>query len=146
MKSINLLGSGLLSSALALLCTVAFAAAPTFKEAVSEYNAGKYKDALAKFTVLMKANNTNATLHYYSAMCHQNLGQLGEARTEYQFVAANGEPALQGYAQKALASLSNKRTATTSSSSSPQINGMGMLTTVSPNISGMKVVAPPPGK
>jgi tetratricopeptide (TPR) repeat protein len=144
MKLINLLGSGLVSGALALMCTVALAATPTFKDAVNEYNAGKYKEALAKFSVLMKSNRTNPTLHYYSAMCHQNLGQMGEARTEYQYVVTNGDAGLQGYAQRALASLDRKSTPTASSPYT-QINGMGMLTTVSPNISGMKVAPPPPG-
>ena len=60
---------------------------------------------LPYFRNLQRTNGGNATLHYYSAMCFQSLGKMSEARSEFSFVATNGDPTLKVYAQRALAAL-----------------------------------------
>lgn len=81
------------------------AAPMTFQSAVAEYKAGKYQSALAMFKAFAKASPNNVTVHYYTALCHHALNHVEQARQEYNFVIANGEPSFKALAEKAMSRL-----------------------------------------
>src|SRR5271170_6105429 len=83
----------------------AVTAAPSFQQAVSDYNAGKYSQALGEFKQFAAAYPSNAMSHYYMALCYQSIGQRGEARQEFTLTNQYGDASLKGYAEKALHSL-----------------------------------------
>jgi tetratricopeptide (TPR) repeat protein len=93
-------------------------AAPSFPQAKADYESGKYSQALATFQTLSATYPTNALVHYYMALCHQNLGHMGQARAEYQIVVSSGQPQLVPLAAKGLATLAGARSSTSSSSGS----------------------------
>jgi tetratricopeptide (TPR) repeat protein len=93
-------------------------AAPSFPQAKADYESGKYSQALATFQALSATYPTNALVHYYMALCHQNLGHMGQAKAEYQIVASSGQPQLVPLAAKGLATLAGARSNSGSSSSS----------------------------
>jgi len=80
----------------------AVAAAPSFQQAVSHYNAGKYGEALGEFKQFVAAYPTNAMSHYYMALCYQSMGERSEARQEFTLTSQYGDASLKSYADKAL--------------------------------------------
>jgi thiol-disulfide isomerase/thioredoxin len=83
-----------------------FAAPASYNQAVKDYNAGKYAVALAEFESCKTAFPTNALVRYYTALCEQNLGRLDQAKSEFQWVAGNGDARLRSMAQAGLNQLS----------------------------------------
>lgn len=83
-------------------------AAPSAQEAINDYNAGRYLACLQKLQALNL--KTNATAHYYIALCAQNLNRMTEAKAEYNWVIANGTEPLRSYAQRGLATIDKIRT------------------------------------
>lgn len=90
-----------------ILGTSVLAASPA-QEAINDYNAGKYLSCLQKLKALNLT--TNATAHYYIALCAQNLNRMTEAKAEYNWVISNGREPLRGYAQRGLATIDKIRT------------------------------------
>ncbi|MDR3615343.1 MAG: thioredoxin family protein [Candidatus Obscuribacterales bacterium] len=80
-------------------------AASTAQEAMAEYNSGHYPAALSQFVALEKQYPTNAMVHYYTGLCRQAMGQISEARTEYQWVSSHDQGKLKQYATSGLANL-----------------------------------------
>jgi len=78
----------------------------SFQQAVADYNGGKYSVALSELDGYKKMYPTNALVHYYSALCHQALNHLTEARTDYQYVAEHGDARLQSMSRTAIDQLS----------------------------------------
>jgi thiol-disulfide isomerase/thioredoxin len=76
--------------------------APSFQQAVADYNAGKYSQALGEFKQFVAAYPTNAQSHYYIALCYQSMGNRAEARQEFTLTDRYGDGSLKGYAQSAL--------------------------------------------
>lgn len=93
-------------------------AAPSYPQAKADYDSGKYSQALAAFQALSATYPNNALVHYYMALCHQNLGHMGQAKAEYQIVVSSGQPQLVPMAAKGLATLAGARSSSGSSSSS----------------------------
>ena len=98
----------------------AMAAPPSFSQAESDYKSGKYAQALASFQGLSAAYPSNVLVHYYLALCHQNLGHMGQAKAEYQLVISSRQPQLAPMAAKGLATLAGARSGSGSSSSGSQ--------------------------
>jgi hypothetical protein len=80
-------------------------AASSAQEAMAEYNSGHYPAALSQFVALEKQYPTNAMVHYYTGLCRQAMGQISEARTEYQWVSSHDQGKLKQYAASGLANL-----------------------------------------
>lgn len=89
----------------AVVVTKALAAPMTFQSAVAEYRAGKYSSALAMFKAFAQSSPNNVQVHYYLAMCHHRMGHVEQARQEYNFVIAKGEPSFKALAEKGLTSI-----------------------------------------
>lgn len=109
-----------------IISTLAFAfiavqgafSAPSFNQAVANYNAGKYGQAAAEFETLKAAYPNNSMTRYYLALCRQALGHFDKARDEYQFVATNGDARLKAMAQQGLSRMSGAKTSVAYSGSS----------------------------
>lgn len=102
-------------------------AAPSYAEAESDYKNGKYAQALASFQSLSAAYPSNVLVHYYLALCHQNLGHMGQAKAEYQLVVNSRQPQLAPLAAKGLATLAGARSGSGSPSSySPSSSDTGV--------------------
>jgi tetratricopeptide (TPR) repeat protein len=80
-------------------------AASSAQEAIAEYKAGHYPAALSQFVALEKQYPNNGMIHYYIALCRQAMGQIGEARTEYQWVSTHDQTQLKQLAATGLANL-----------------------------------------
>jgi hypothetical protein len=80
-------------------------AAQSAQEAMAEYNSGHYPVALSQFVALEKQYPNNAMVHYYTGLCRQAMGQISEARTEYQWVSSHEQGKLKQYAAAGLANL-----------------------------------------
>ena len=103
---IKLLG-GLLAGYLSI--AGAFAA-PSFQDAVNDYNSGKYARALGTLQAVKASYPNNALVHYYIALCQQSIGHLDQARSEFQWVVASRDPRLSAMAATGLAQLAGART------------------------------------
>jgi tetratricopeptide (TPR) repeat protein len=99
-----------------------FAAPATFQQAAKDYREGNFRLALSEFEQLKVAYPTNLQIHYYQALCYQGLGRLGEARTEYTYVA-NANSSLKPMAQAALDQLSKARGGGNPGGSRPSLPG-----------------------
>lgn len=74
-------------------------------DAVKSYQERKYSACLGQLKQLHSAGLCTDTVHYYMALCYQQLNQIAAAKQEYQTVA-NGKTAnLKANAQVALNSL-----------------------------------------
>ncbi|HSK08361.1 MAG TPA: tetratricopeptide repeat protein [Vicinamibacterales bacterium] len=72
-----------------------------YNQGVISWNAGKAEEAKAHFEKVVEMNPTHADAHYQLAMCHVNLGNLGEAVTffeKYLSIAPEGQYAAQAKA------------------------------------------------
>ena len=59
---------------------------PVMEAAMASYKAGQYPAALQEFVQLEKKYPNSALVHYYVALCKQNIGRSGDAKSEYQWV------------------------------------------------------------
>jgi len=100
-------------------------AAPSFQEAVADYNAGQYAKALGKLEAVKAAYPTNALVHYYMALCQQAVGHLGQAKVEYQWVISSRDPKLAPMAMTGLSQLSGARTTGGGSSGGSSVGSSG---------------------
>lgn len=82
----------------------------TYPQAVATYKTGNYAQALAQFKQVDANFPNNALVHYYMALCHQGLGHLNLARSEYQQVTGMGDVRLAGLARQGLNQLSGAKT------------------------------------
>lgn len=82
----------------------------TFQSAIAEYKAGKYREALSMFRAFNATSPNNATVHYWMALCHHQLGHIEQAKQEYQAVVASGDPRLKPMAEAGLGKVSGVRT------------------------------------
>ena len=80
-------------------------AASSAQEAMAEYNSGHYPASLSQFVALEKQYPNNAMVHYYTGLCRQAMGQISEARTEYQWVSSHDQGKLKQYAASGLQNL-----------------------------------------
>ncbi|HEY9788296.1 MAG TPA: hypothetical protein V6D17_23105 [Candidatus Obscuribacterales bacterium] len=101
-----------------LICFMPAASAGpvAFQQAVADYNAGKYSQALAEFESYKAAYPTNALTRYYIALCRQALGHINQAKQEYEWVSANGDPSLKALAAQGLQRLGGVKMSGTGSS------------------------------
>jgi tetratricopeptide (TPR) repeat protein len=101
--------------ALLAICSLSvvpsFAGPPSFKQATSDYQAGKYQVALIEFEKFRESYPTNLQVRYYEALCYQGLNQLDKAREEFQFVIDNDEGRLKASAQAGLKQLDDSHSA-----------------------------------
>jgi len=89
-------------------CSLSTQAAPaSFQQAVADYNNGKYSLALTQLDSYKSVYPTNVLVHYYSAMCHQALNHLDQAKADYQYVADHGDAHLQSMSRAAITELSD---------------------------------------
>lgn len=84
-------------------------AAPSFQDAVNDYNSGHYARAAGTLNLLKAQYPRNGLVHYYIALCQQAMGHIPQAQAEYQIVISLGEPRLSSLAATGLAQLSGKR-------------------------------------
>lgn len=118
-------GTRRLSVALFCAATVSFiswqqatAAPPSWNQAVADYNAGRYAQALFEFNQYKATYPTYPLVHYYLALCHQAMNHIGEARAEFDWVAQHGDARLGGMARAGAQQLSHLST-TSGGSSAP---------------------------
>ena len=117
--------------ALALLVSIsaavvpAFSASPpSFKQATTDYQAGKFQVALIEFEKFRESYPTNLMVHYYEALCYQGLNQLESARTEFQYVIENDDSGtLKAKAEAGLKRVNDAHTSSTASSASRNSSG-----------------------
>jgi hypothetical protein len=88
----------------------------SFNQAVSDYNAGKYAQALGEMEAYGAAYPTNALVRYYIALCQQGIGHFDKAKSEFQWVSQNGDARLRSMAQAGMQQLSRAHTQIASSS------------------------------
>jgi thiol-disulfide isomerase/thioredoxin len=117
----------------------AASAAPSFNQAVADYNAGKYSQALGEFKQFVAAYPTNAQSHYYMALCYQSMGKRIEAKQEFMLTSQYGDASLKGYADKALAFLG-----TASSGGVQSVRSIGAASTTSASAAGKTQAAAAP--
>src|SRR5579883_3336223 len=73
--------------------------------AIKSYNQHKYSQALTQLRQLHSSGACTDSIHYYMALCYQQLNQISAARQEYETVAKGKTANLRANAQTALASL-----------------------------------------
>lgn len=110
---------------IALASLLAFQPGPvnaegTFKQAVADYNAGKYREALDAFNGFKAKYPDNALTHYYLALCHQALNHQSQAKAEYEWVSAKGDSTLKAHAAAGLKQISGLKMQVGSPSASVQ--------------------------
>ena len=59
-----------------------------FNRGTTEYNAGKYIDAIADFTETLKLNHTYNEAYYYRGQCYVAINKYDSAIKDYSFVLA----------------------------------------------------------
>ncbi len=84
----------------------AFASDPAYEQAISDYKSGQYRVALAEFTSYQAQHPANSMIHYYRALCLQNLGQFEKAKEEFRWVSEYGDVHIRPMAQIGLTQLS----------------------------------------
>ena len=78
-------------SVLLLGSTAAISAANNYDQAVATYLHNDYKKALPSFQALSKNDPKNAKVHYYLALCYQQLDDDKNAAAEYQLALDNNK-------------------------------------------------------
>lgn len=93
--SIRALNSIIAASLLAAIFNLPVQAAenPALTQAVQDYNAKKYRDAITKLDNLSRSGQANDKSHYYMALCYQAINQMATAKNEYMWVYSNGKDA-----------------------------------------------------
>lgn len=83
----------------------ALASNPAFDQAVQNYKARQYTQALVGFQTVLKANPMDTASHYYLALCYQGMNQISLAKQQFEWVAGSKDPQLRAYAASGLAQL-----------------------------------------
>ncbi len=83
----------------------AFAGSTGFEQAVQNYKARKFPQALAGFRNELRSRPSDPMTHYYMALCYQGMNQISLAKQEYQIVMAGNDPRLKNYAASGLTQL-----------------------------------------
>jgi uncharacterized protein YkwD len=78
----------------------------SFQQAIADYRSGHHARALSELEAYKAAYPSNALVRYYIGLCHQQLGHVSVARTEFEWVTRCGDARLQGLAAAALNQLS----------------------------------------
>lgn len=112
-KFANLKVLGCVAVIATILGPLPVVAAPDFKSAVADYNAGKYGQAATEFESLKAAYPNNALTRYYLGLSRQALGHFEKAKQEYQWVSANGDARLRTMAAQGMQRLSGAKTSVT---------------------------------
>jgi|ERR1700733_5504646 thiol-disulfide isomerase/thioredoxin len=94
-------------------------AAPAMQEAMAEYKSGHYAPALQRFEQLEKQYPNSAMVHYYAGLCKQGMGQINDAKNEYQWVSEHGDPQLKGLADTGLSHLGKYSSSVAGNPSAP---------------------------
>lgn len=95
--------TALLSSLIVMSCSIDTALAESpFDTAVKSYNMRNYRQAITQFNALKSTYPNNATIRYYLALSYQSVGNRGQAKAEYEWVAANDRTQLKQMAEKGL--------------------------------------------
>jgi thioredoxin 1 len=94
-------------------------AAPPMQEAMAEYKSGHYPAALQRFEQLEKQYPNSAMVHYYAGLCKQGMGQINDAKNEYQWVSEHGDPQLKGLADTGLSHLGKYSSTVAGNGSTP---------------------------
>lgn len=110
----------------------------SFEQAVGLYKSGKYAQALESFKQFGAAYPNNGLVHYYTAMSHQAVGHIDQAKQEYQLAANYGDASLKQLAAAGLAQLSHVRTQGSYSGSSSATSASATQTASAPK-AGAKV-------
>ena len=117
----TVLSTVLLVLLVAVLAPVSFAGASsgvTFQQALGDFQAKRFSQALSKFQTISRENRSDILSHYYIALCYQNMNQVALALPEYQWVATySKDPSLRSKAQAGAAQLA--RYQSTRNDSSP---------------------------
>lgn len=92
----------MLLSTLLVSAFPAFGGNSAYNKAVADYTSGKYAMAASEFESLKAAYPTNALIRYYLGLTRQALGHFDKARSEYQWVATNGDARLKAMALQGL--------------------------------------------
>lgn len=80
---------------------------PTLDEALSQFKARRYSNALPLFQSYAKSSPQDALPRYYCGLCYQYMNQMTLAAAEYKWVAAYSKnPQLKAQAENGLAGLS----------------------------------------
>jgi len=103
------------TSAMLIMVSSACAANSAYNQAVADYTAGKYGQAASEFESLKAAYPNNLLVRYYLALTRQALGHFEKAKTEYQWVATNGDARLKVMAQQGLQRMGNTKSSLASS-------------------------------
>ena len=107
--------AAIIAWASAAVISLPLLAAPvSFDQAVADYKAGKYGQALSEMQAYAAAYPNNALVRYYIALCQQSIGHFDQAKTEFDWVAKNGDVRLRSMAEAGLQQLSRAHTQTTS--------------------------------
>jgi thioredoxin 1 len=105
-----------------LLLSPIWAAPTPYDQAVKDYSAGRYSTALAEFGTCKTLYPNNSMVHYYVALCEQNLGRFERASGEFRWVLEHGDARLRSLAQTALNQLSRAHpSSSASTTSSPTV-------------------------
>jgi thiol-disulfide isomerase/thioredoxin len=132
-------------AALILSISPAIGAPPSYQQAVADYNAGKFALAASKLQTLKAAYPSNALTRYYLGLSKQALGQINEARSEYQWVSVNGDEKLRALATQGLQRLIKVQSSTSTgpaiatNASSSSSSGQYSASSSSTPVSGGKV-------
>lgn len=99
-------GFCLLFAALSLMVQQPCAAVPlsSYSQAIVDFHAKRYSQALTGFQDTIKTNPTDPMLHYYVALCDGYLNQVDSAIKEYKWVVTNcHDPKISAQAKLGLA-------------------------------------------
>jgi tetratricopeptide (TPR) repeat protein len=103
-----------------LLAPVVAAGSAAFEQAVREYKARRYSQAISGFRTVLTASPSDAMSHYYLALCYQGTNQISQAKQEYEWVLRMSQsPQLRNFASSGLAGLSRYRTTFGSAAADP---------------------------
>lgn len=136
----------LAASLMALLWLSLPCRASEFDQAIADYKAHRYSQAIAAFQTISSKYPGDAKSHYYMGLCYQGLNQMTLAKQHYQWVVAYSKDAsLKSYSQSALAQLGRYPTSVagspTVSSSSSSAGRSGSVPALGNLLAGMPGVA-----
>ena len=130
-----------------LLCLAqlpaAIAGSPVFDQAVQQYKAHHFSQALPGFQAEVKRSPSNALAHYYMALCYQGMNQMALAKQEYQWVATSNNSQLRSLASAGLTQIARfpSSVAGSTSAATPRSTGSVQVTASAPKVVGrLKVI------
>lgn len=95
-----------------LICPQSNSAPASMEQALIDFQAKRYSQALSGFQNVSRSNQRDPLCHYYLALCYQNMNQIALSSKEYQWVAANSrDPKIRSQAQVGLAQMQHYQSA-----------------------------------